>query len=481
MKFFSIIFSVFFLVITLLTSSAFSDIRIYGVWENKDKKIRLDILDGFKAGQGPILRIKEDGSVESGSWSEKGGKIEVKLGYSAYTLGVDTESKIFLNPNYGDGVEFTKTKPKDNSQSVTLKDNPNAFIDKLISNQWLASKDGSIATFKPTFSSESGVIEYSKPDGGLENLNSWATSSGVLKIGSSVIVEARASDNYFIGLDERDRFVIFRFLKKAEALVSTDITEQREEFFNQLLSGDWGTIYYGKLRTHKFRPIFGELKGVKLTLANNRLSANKIWEYSPATGAIKIGYTEYVGALVVSGTLAFIKDNGDQEFYSRLSDSNIKRYTLGDVTELPLNEKTTTKIKKVLSSQFQRDDYFFAFEFNEDHRTGFVHQWRSEPFTITGETFKDKLIGKAEKLYRIEDFIIFEEGKVFKIDVSPSRLRPKSNEEVVQDVKSQEKLKSEVLSQSLIVRILKKDGNTIDVKLPINDFSLISNISIINE
>jgi hypothetical protein len=474
-------FSIFFLVTTLLTSSAFSDVRIYGVWENKDQKLRLDILDGFKAGQGPILQIKEDGSVESGSWSEKNGEIEVKLGYSSYTIAVDTDLKIFLNPSYGDGVEFTKTKPKDSSQSVTLKDNPNAFIDKLMSNQWLASKDGSTATFKPTFSSDSGVIEYSKPDGSLENLNSWATSSGVLKVGSSVIVEARASDNYFIGLDERDRFVVFRFLKKAEALVSTDITKQREEFFNQLLSGDWGTIYYGKLRTHKFRPIFGDLKGVKLTIANNRLSANKVWEYSPATGAIKVGYTEYVGALVVSGTLAFIKDNGDQEFYSRLSDSNIKRYTLGDVTELSLNEKTTTKIKKVLSSQFQRGDYFFAFEFNEDHRTGFVHQWRSEPFTITGETFKDKLIGKAEKLYRVEDFIIFEEGKVFKIDVSPSRLRPKSNEEVVQDVKSQKKLKSEALSQSLIVRILKKDGNTIDVKLPINDFSLVSNISIINE
>ena len=65
--------------------------------------------------------------------------------------------------------------------------------------------------------------------------------------------------------------------------------------------------------------------------------------------------------------------------------------------------------------------------------------------------------------------------------MSPSRLRPKTNEEVVEDVKSQEKLKNDVLSQSLIVRILKKDGNTIDVKLPINDFSLVSNISIINE
>ena len=137
---------------------------------------------------------------------------------------------MFLNPSYGDGVEFTKTKPKDSSQSVTLKDNPNAFIDKLMSNQWLASKDGSTATFKPTFSSDSGVIEYSKPDGSLENLNSWATSSGVLLLINTGIVEARASDNYFIGLDERDRFVVFRFLKKAEALVSTDKVSKEKSF-----------------------------------------------------------------------------------------------------------------------------------------------------------------------------------------------------------------------------------------------------------
>ena len=194
-------FSIFLFAISLLASSAFSDVRIYGVWENKDQKIRLDILDGFKAGQGPILQIKEDGSIESGSWSEKNGEIKVKLGYNSYTLAVDSDSKVFLNPSYGDGVAFTKTKPKDSSQSVTLKDNPNAFIDKLISNQWVASEDGSTATFKPTFSSESGVIEYSKADGSLENLNSWATSSGVLKIGRSVIVEARASDNYFIGVE----------------------------------------------------------------------------------------------------------------------------------------------------------------------------------------------------------------------------------------------------------------------------------------
>ena len=468
-------------VLVLIAEISNADSRIYGVWENAEQKLRLDILDGFKAGQGPILQIKDDGSVEAGSWEEKSGEIKVKLGYSSYTLGLDGDSKIFLNPSYGDGISFLKTKPKDSSQSVTLKDNEAAFLDKLIANEWVTSEDGAIARFKPTFSADSGVLEYLKQDGSLENLQSWGASSGVLKIGRSVIVEGRASENYFIGLNERDKFIVFRFSKKAEPLVSTDIKTQREEFFNELLSGDWGTTYYGTLRTHKFRPIFGELKGVKLTTTEGRLSANKVWEYSPGTGAIKIGYTEYVGALVINGTLAFIKDNGDQEFFSRIAADVQKRYTLGDVKELALNEKSTDKIKKTLSNQFQRAEYFYSFEFKDDNRTGFVHKWRSEPFTITGETFKDKLIGKAENLYQVEDFVIFGEDDVFKIDVSPSRLRPKSDEEVASSVALQKKLKSEALSQSLVVKILKKDGSTIDVKLPIGDFSEVENISVVRE
>jgi len=45
----------------------------------------------------------------------------------------------------------------------------------------------------------------------------------------------------------------------------------------------------------------------------------------------------------------------------------------------------------------------------------------------------------------------------------------------------QKKLKSEALSQSLVVKVLKKDGSTIDVKLPIGDFSEVENISVVRE
>ena len=110
-----------------------------------------------------------------------------------------------------------------------------------------------------------------------------------------------------------------------------------------------------------------------------------------------------------------------------------------------------------------------------------MHKWRSEPFTITGETFNNDLVGEAENLYQVEDFMIFGEDEVFKIDVSPSRLRPKTDEEVASSVALQKKLKSEALSQNLVVKVLKKDGSTIDVKLPIGDFSEVANISVVRE
>ena len=83
--------------------------------------------------------------------------------------------------------------------------------------------------------------------------------------------------------------------------------------------------------------MYGELEGEKLTIVDGRLYDDDNWEYSPSTGALKIGYSEYVGALVVNNTLALIDESGDQKFYNRLNNENKKLYTLGDVKSLPLN------------------------------------------------------------------------------------------------------------------------------------------------
>jgi len=233
---------------------------------------------------------------------------------------------------------------------------------------------------------------------------------------------------------------------------------------------------------HKFRPIYGELAGERFTTYENRLSSDLSWEYSPATGALKIGSTEYVGALIVNDTLALIQKNGDQKFYNRLRNGNLKRYTLGDVKTVSLSENSLPKVKEMLSPQFQRDDYLYSFEFKDDGRTGFKHMWRSTPFSITGETFQNDLVAKSEKLFQVEDFVVFDGGKMtFKMDTSEARLKPKTDEEVASDVAKQKDLQTNAQTKSVKVRMLTTNGNTVDIALPVDNFSDIVSISILTE
>ena len=186
-----------------------------------------------------------------------------------------------------------------------------------------------------------------------------------------------------------------------------------------------------------------------------------------------------MNALIVNDTLAFIKENGDQNFLNRAINSSEKRYTLGDVKTTALNENSLDKIIKMLSPQFQYGKYLYSFEFNEDLRTGFIHEWRSDAFYITGETFNSSLIADSVKLSQVEDFIFFDEANVFKMDSTPSRLRAKSNDEVKEDMIEQENLQSSAQESKVIVRVMTNDGKIQDVVLPVSSFKEITSISLL--
>ena len=299
---------------------------------------------------------------------------------------------------------------------------------------------------------------------------------------SSVIIEARVTDQYFVGLDQNDEFIVYKSIQPAAEQVTTDAELQRAQFFDALLTGEWETKKsWGGTLTHKFRPVYGELAGKLFTVDESRLSSDSSWEYSPATGALKVDYTEYVGALVVNETLALIQKNGDQKFYNRLRNGNTKRYTLGDVKIISLSENSLPKVKETLSPQFQRGEYLYSFEFKDDGRTGFTHMWRSTPFSITGETFKTELIGTSETLFQVEDFVVFEGDETFKMDTSESRLRPKTDDEVAGDVAKQIELQTNAQTKTVKVRMLTSVGDTVDIVLPVSSFSEIMSISIITE
>lgn len=467
-------------IVCLLCTNASANSDFFGSWANLSSGDQINILDGFKAGAGPVLFIEENGNVSTDKWEEINGEFKLTLNYDQYKVELNSDKNLVLTPGYGNPILFKPTLEEGDQLSVNIKEDEVEFLEALKSFEWLTSLEGQTALFKTTFGTDSGVIELTK-SGKLNDLISFGVSSGVLKLGSDVIVEAKITNKYFVGVNERDKFVVFKSLQTAPALISTNLEKQREEFFDKLLTGEWQTKGYGVDYIHKFRPIYGELAGEVFTTRDDRLYEDNKWEYSPSTGAIKIGYTEYVGALIVNETLALIEKDGDQKFYNRAFSSSDKRYTLGDVKSTALNENSLQKINEMLKPQFQRDDYLYSFEFKQDGRTGFSHKWNSEPFDITGETFRSDMIGKSEQLFQVEDFIVFDEQAVYKMDSSASRLRPKSDDEVAQDVSKQEQIQNSAQTTSVLVRILTTDGKIKDVPLPITSFQDVANISILTE
>lgn len=67
------------------------------------------------------------------------------------------------------------------------------------------------------------------------------------------------------------------------------------------------------------------------------------------------------------------------------------------------------------------------------------------------------------------------------MDTSESRLRPKTNSEARNDVAAQEKLQQRAKSESVKIRVMTVEGETVDIALPVNDFASIKRVSIVTE
>jgi hypothetical protein len=475
--------TVFFLAVLILiasvTHSASAD-EIYGSWADSDTGMRIDILDGFKPGQGAVLSVGSDSKVKSGSWTNVDGKITLNIGWKSYDVSMPEGDRLLLGQTYGKSVLLSRLGTEEIAETVSLKEDSTAFIDLLNSKVWITSLDGRNAVFKRTFSPDAGVLELSKDDV-LEGLQSWSVASGVLKLESTLLIEARINDRFFVGLDKNDNFVVFRAIEDAPEVVSTDLKREREEFFNALLTGEWETSSGSRLKTTRFRPVFGELAGKKITTTRGRLTSQSDWEYSPSTGAIKIGYSKYNGAVIVNDTIALLKENGDQEFYRRAPASSDKRYTLADLKQTALNENSKAKVQSMLGYQVYRDNFLYSWEFDSEGRAGYLHKWVSTPFVIAGETMETEGAGKRNVLRQVEEFLIFDDKEVYQLDSTVSRLRPKSDTEAAADAAAAQGAIDNAMQKKLMLRLLTKDGRTVDVALPVSSFSDIGSMSIVAE
>lgn len=463
------------LALFLMPSWAFANAQLIGVWQNVEEDIRLDILDGFKPNRGAVLSIEKDKKTNIGSWESKELDITIKLGWRSGVVrfrGSDSfewENKI-----------FNRSLNIVEDDIVLLKEDENAFIDGIVRGVWLTSNEGENAIFKSTFSVDSGVVELYASTGELKALKPWGISSGVLKIDDSVIVEARISENYLVGQDHRDNFVVFLAAHETEEQGRIELSKQRENFLSKLLTDTWQQPYFRGYYYYKFRSVEGPLKGRVLRLENDSLEGASVWEYSPSTGALKIGYTDYIGGLVVGNTLALLKENGDQEFYQQRPDGSGRVFSMSDVKSHRVNETNVRDLKSILDGQFQLEDYLYSFEFKDDGRTGYVHKWRSVPFAVAGQQLANEFLSKAEVIYSVEEYLLFDERFALRRDATESRLRPKTDAQVAEDRQAMES-KLETLGQtSIVLRITDIDGNARDFMLPYRSMADIAVIQVMS-
>ena len=446
---------------------------LLGSW--KSEKSRLMILDGFVSNKGAVISINNKGKTVLGTWTRQPKGFKISVGWNDERVKFQNDKSFTY-----DGGLYSMDGNLSQEGIVTLKKDQANFIQEMISRKWKRTGNKDFVFFKTTFSRDSGVREIHNENGSVD-LGSWGISSGVMKISNTLIIQARITEKFLIGLDEDNDFYILERMEKVESPITSDLREQREDFFNRLLTGSWLREDYSGVTTYKFRPITDELKGVCFNVKKGKLEGFQDWEYSPSSGGIKMGYTKYKGAMIVGSTLVLMEQNGDQNFWYRNPKGIAKRFTLSDVRVTPLNENSLDKISEVLNGQFQNRNNFMLFEFNQDKQTGFAHLFRSEPFKIEGASFQGGTAGKRDTLYSVEDFVLFDTDLAIKRDAGLSRMKPKSEDEAQADTAREKDLIKSVSQKNLVLRLTLKNGKSLDVDLPVEKFSDLSKMEVVTE
>ncbi len=450
-----------------------------GSWTSNDGAVQYEIIDGFRPNRGAVLVFEDGKDPVLGTWSLDDEIFTVRVGWTSGSVEfIDENTFLYRRTAYRRAESIEETN------IVSIKHDEGGFVEQVLSSSWLDISSNETVVFRNTFAVDSGVKETFAPSGGFTSFESWGVGSGVWKIGSTVFIDARVSDQYLVGVQANDRYVVYKAQGKASDVERTQLKEEREQFLAALTTDSWYTTSSFRSDTiYRFRPIESELKGKKISTRDNHLVSSRDWEYSLDKGSIKIGFTEYIGALLIGSTLAFVDSSGNQQFYRRVPHGENRRFTLSDVASLPLSETHADRIKSMLSGQFQKGDYVYTFEFSDDSLSGYVHKFVSQPFTITGNRFISSLLSSRgdEQLWAVEDVVIFDRSDAFKRDSRRVRLAPLTDEASEALHLQNLEAADAALEKQVIVRVRTKDGRTIDVNLPVSGFEEIADIFILVE
>ncbi len=469
-----------FLILFLISFKVAASENLYGSWENEDGE-RIDLIDGFKPNVGPAIVYRDQQITDVQSWSVNDS--ELKIGYSsgAYSISNDNNSMQWKKKQYKRIDNFS------NTNIIDLKVDVENFINQLTTFSFYSySKDYNVTNFDTTFSTTEGVMTQFDEDEKISKLASWGVGSGVLKIGRDVYIEAKISNNYLVAVDDRDKFIVLNKAKEKNILEKISLLESREEFLKDLKSGAWivpSSYSYDEI--YRFRPIEGDLKGRVFYEQNNKLQSSRVWEYSPSTGALKIGSTEYISGICLGGEiLVLLKDNGDQKTYYKSKIIEDKIFHASDKKEIVVSERDVDQIKNMIGVVSSYTDQFTLFEFKEGDLSGYLHEWRTYPFQISGQTLivEDNYeFNNTENIYLIEDYIVFGERVSRKIDLRETRLKPKTDSEAQADIEQAQSNKEQLNSKNVKLKINLKNGQSEIIILPIESFEKIKSISLVEE
>ena len=480
-----------FSILLLCSTSVISNEALIGSWQN-DEGLKMDLMRGFKPNVGPVIYWKDEEVSEIQTWKVNPNSNELEIYYESgiYDISSDGNQLYWNTASWKDKEDLLWKKIDDieSKNVINIKKDPDAFVNILTSALWSSNvKKNDQKEFTKTFSSTSGILSGFNKERELDDLQSWGVASGVFTIGSSnLYVEALISDKYLIAVDANDNFLVLYKGDLTEELERITLKDSREQFLSSLTTGAWKKISsYSPDSIFRFRPIEGELKGRVFVENDSKLISSSVWEYSPATGAFKEGYTEYLSGLNIGDLLVFVDKDGKQNALYRDNSVELIEFSTSDVDNISISERSTTETKNTLNRQMSigNGNDFTLFEFNIDNRTGYFHEWTSYPFQITGEALQidDYYPSKFEQLYLIEDYVVFDESFSKKIDTRKSRMKPKTDIESKEDsVKAIEVLDTES-KVSLKIKIDLKDGTSKTIPIPVSSLLDLKSISVITQ
>ena len=468
----SIFISVIYIIALLIAHATltFASTEILGMWRDTDDKSTIELIQGFKPNKG-IAIIYEEGNVSKvDTWSLEDGKY--KIGYNA--LSIEGEKIKYRNK------ELEKTEESRAITSVIeLKKEPNKFIQELTDFSWGTGDNKEIYYFLKGFSNETGIYNQLEVEEKVsKGLGSWAVAKDTLKINDELYLEGKITDTYLILLDKNDRILFFNRLKREETLSKIELKEIKEQFISSLTAGTWlRRSRWSKDSFIKFRPVYGDLSGVRHYYEEDRFQGSTEWEYSLKTGSLKVGYDEYIDAQIQGQYLLLQKKDGNVQSYQRIG-GEIEKFSYTDVKEFEISEKDTDQLQKFLENQMYKAGYTYQFIF-KNSTEGYLHQFRTYPFVISGNKFKiqDKI--QFENVLFLDNEITFGKNQeALSLNTNQVYLKHMSEEQSKEFQEQKVASSEDTQKRSIVINLTTKEGETIRVPLPVESLQDIIRFSI---